>query len=83
MPPSLASEKATIQDPLIGYAVKIGWVMGRYGLDRRTQARRCRSALETHSMLPEAARNIGMPTALLPFGIFRNVLGDLFQLQRL
>ncbi len=25
MPPSLASEKATVQNPLIGYAVEIGW----------------------------------------------------------
>ncbi|MGH7771917.1 MAG: type I restriction endonuclease subunit R [Candidatus Binatia bacterium] len=25
MPPSLASERATVQDPLIGYAVEIGW----------------------------------------------------------
>ncbi len=24
MPPSLASERATVQDPLIGYAVEIG-----------------------------------------------------------
>ncbi len=26
IPPSLASERATVQDPLIGYAVEIGWV---------------------------------------------------------
>ncbi len=26
MPPSLASERATVQNPLIGYAVEIGWV---------------------------------------------------------
>lgn len=25
MPSSLASERATVQDPLIGYAVEIGW----------------------------------------------------------
>lgn len=26
MPPSLASERATVQDPLVSYAVEIGWV---------------------------------------------------------
>ena len=26
MPPSLASERTTVQDPLIGYAIEIGWV---------------------------------------------------------
>ncbi len=26
MPPSLASERATVQNPLIGFAVEIGWV---------------------------------------------------------
>ena len=25
MPPNLGSERATVQDPLIGYAVEIGW----------------------------------------------------------
>ncbi|HEX9614677.1 MAG TPA: type I restriction endonuclease subunit R, partial [Bacteroidota bacterium] len=25
MPPNLGSERATVQDPLVGYAVEIGW----------------------------------------------------------
>jgi hypothetical protein len=89
MPPSLASERATVQDPLITYAVEIGWAYicetrlsyktMRCELGRKILVGKHRAGLKPHRPIRRPGENIETPTLLIVFGILRNVHAAFFQ----
>ena len=53
--PSIGSERATVQNPLVAYAMEIGW-----RTYHRTRRSRCGVA-KAHALLSDPARQAGQP----------------------